>query len=285
MEGYQLGKNQKKAFFYYVIIACSFTWVFWITAILLGYEDISFARLINRGFETPKQMILFLIFRIGVYGPLIASLLVTCYFFKFDGLKSLWQRITKWKVKIKWYLYLLLIPIGLNLIVVFIGVMSGIPFDDFFKSGIPWTLILIYFFYQILTSGMEEPGWRGFALEILQNKYTAEKASWILGLIWAVWHYPLMISLYLSEGIISIIFSLAGFTMVMIGQTIIYTSFYNNTKSVLITILHHAWSNTATAFIFGTVATHSPVIGLFTAIVTWGIAFLLLKNNALVANN
>lgn len=124
---------------------------------------------------------------------------------------------------------------------------------------------------------MEEPGWRDFALENLQKKYTAEKSSWILGLIWAVWHYPLMISLYLSEGIIAIIFSLAGFTIVMIGQTIIYTWFYNNTKSVFIAILYHAWANTATAFILGTVATYNPGIGLFTAIATWGLAFLLLK--------
>lgn len=270
-------KIQKKSLLFYVIIAYCFTWLSWITAILLGYEDISFAKLIHWDFETPKQGILFLVFRIGVYGPLIASLLVTYYFFKQNGLKDLWRRITKWKIKFKWYLYALLIPIVLNLIVVFVGVLIGIPFEDFFKSNIPLVFIFIYFFYQIITSGMEEPGWRGFALDNLQKKFPAEKSSWILGLIWAVWHYPLMISLYLSEGIIAIIFSLIGFTMVMIGQTIIYTWFYNNTKSVFITILHHAWGNTATAFILGTVATHNPVIGLFTAIVTWGLAFLLLK--------
>lgn len=270
-------KIQKKSLLFYVIIAYSITWVFWITATLLGYEDISFVKLIHWDFETPKQLILFLVFRIGVYGPLIASLLVTYYFFKRDGLKDLWRRITKWKIKFKWYLYALLIPVVFNLFAVFAGVLIGIPFDEFFKSDIPLTFIFLYLFYQIITSGMEEPGWRGFALENLQKKYTAEKSSWILGLIWAVWHYPLMISLYLSEGIIAIIFSLAGFTIVMIGQTIIYTWFYNNTKSVFIAILYHAWANTATAFILGTVATYNPVIGLFTAIATWGLAFLLLK--------
>jgi hypothetical protein len=270
-------KIQKKSLLFYVIIAYSITWVFWITAILLGYEDISFVKLIHGDFETPKQLILFLVFRIGAYGPLIASLLVTYYFFKLDGLKDLWRRITKWKIKFKWYLYALLIPIVLNLIVVFVGMLIGITFDEFFKSNIPLTFIFIYFFYEIITSGMEEPGWRGFALDNLQKKFTAEKSSWILGLIWGVWHYPFVISLYLSGGIIATIFSLAGFTMAIIGQTIIYTWLYNNTKSVFITILHHAWGNTATTFILGTVATHNPVIGLFTGIVTWGLAFLLLK--------
>lgn len=88
-------KIQKKSLLFYVIIAYSITWVFWITATLLGYEDISFVKLIHWDFETPKQLILFLVFRIGVYCPLIASLLVTYYFFKRDGLKDLWRRITK----------------------------------------------------------------------------------------------------------------------------------------------------------------------------------------------
>src|SRR6056297_301633 len=270
-------KTHKKSLLYYVIIAYSITWVFWITAIILGYEDMSFTRLIHWNFETPGQMILFFIFRIGVYGPLIASLFITYHFSKSDGLKDLLQRMIKWNVKIKWYLFVLLIPVVLNLVVVLIGFITGISLGEFFNSEIPWTLLLVYVLYQILTSGMEEPGWRGFALNNLQNKYTAEKASWILGLIWAVWHFPLMISLYFGEEITTIVFSLAGFTMVMIGQTLIYTWFYNNTKSVLINILYHGWSNTATAFILGTVATHNPVVGLITAIATWSLAILLLK--------
>jgi len=272
-----LKNNQNKSLIVYVIASCSMTWICWITALSLGYKDISFTRLITWDFESSKQMVLFFFFRVGVYGPLIASLLVTVHFYKSAGLKDLWQGIIKWKVEIRWYLYALLIPVGLNLIVVLIGVVAGISFGDFFKSDIPMTFILIYFLYQLLTSGMEEPGWRGFALEKLQSNFTAEKASWILGLIWAVWHYPLLISLYLSQGIVSIIFSLAGFNMVMIGQTIIYTWLYNNTESVLITILHHALGNTATAFILGTVATHNPAIGVITALVTWGLAWLLLK--------
>ncbi|MDZ7725775.1 MAG: type II CAAX endopeptidase family protein [candidate division KSB1 bacterium] len=270
-------KFQTKPLLYYVIITYCITWLCWITAILMGYEEISFFKLFSWDFNNSKQMILFFIFRIGVYGPLLASVLVTFWRFKRDGLKNLWRRIIKWNVPIKWYLYLLLIPIGINLFAVLAGVLTGLSFDDFFQSEIPWSLILIYFSYQIITSGMEEPGWRGFALGHLQNKYTAEKASWILGLIWAIWHYPLLISLYHNQAIISIIFSLAGFTMVMIGQTIIYTWFYNNTKSIFITILHHAWGNTATAFILGTVATHNPMIGLLSGIFTWAIAALLLK--------
>ena len=270
-------KFQIKSLLYYVIITYCITWIFWISSILMGYEEISFSKLFHWDFNNSRQKILFFIFRIGIYGPLLASLLVTFWRFKLDGLKKLVARVTKWKVHVKWYLYLFLIPVVINLFAVFAGIITGLSFDDFFQNEISWSLFLIYFFYQIITSGMEEPGWRGFALDNLQYKYTAEKASWILGLIWAIWHYPLLIFLYHNQSIISIIFSLGGFTMVMIGQTIIYTWLYNNTQSVFITILHHAWGNTATAYILGTVATHNPLIGLITGVFTWAIAILLLK--------
>jgi membrane protease YdiL (CAAX protease family) len=124
---------------------------------------------------------------------------------------------------------------------------------------------------------MEEPGWRGFLLEKLQKIYTAEKSSWILGLIWAVWHYPYLLFLYSNLDLISIIFSIVGFTMAIIGQTFIITWFYNNTKSVLITILLHAWLNTSTTYILGNLTITNPIMGVIPALVTWGIVFILLK--------
>jgi membrane protease YdiL (CAAX protease family) len=270
-------KNQLRSLYLYVGLAYLITWFFWITAFLLGYKDISFMNILSWDFNNQSSVISFLIFRLGVYGPIISSFVITYYFFKLEGIKDLWQRITKWKVEVKWYLYMLFIPILINLIVVLVGIIIGIPFNSFFKSEFPLSIILIYFLYQIFTSGMEEPGWRGFLLEKLQKIYTAEKSSWILGLIWAVWHYPYLLFLYSNLDLISIIFSIVGFTMAIIGQTFIITWFYNNTKSVLITILLHAWLNTSTTYILGNLTITNPIMGVIPALVTWGIVFILLK--------
>jgi membrane protease YdiL (CAAX protease family) len=270
-------KEDKKNLKTYILISFGFTWIFWITAFFMGYKDISFLRYLNWDFESDNQVIRHLIFRVGVYGPLIGALITTYFYSGKKGFKVFVHKVFKVRVKIKWYIYLILLPLIINIVVILIGMMLGIGFNSFFNSSIPLKYIIIFFIYEVLTSGMEEPGWRGFALEKLQSNYTAEKTGWILGLIWAIWHYPYVISLYIDSGFITLIFSLAGFSMAIIGQTFIMIWFYNNTKSIFISILLHAWLNTTTTFILGDLTITNPIIGIIPALVTWGIVLILLK--------
>ncbi len=39
--------------------------------------------------------------------------------------------------------------------------------------------------------GLEEPGWRGFALPRLLTRHTPFASSIVLGAAWALWHVPL----------------------------------------------------------------------------------------------
>ena len=270
-------KEDKRSLVIYTLITFAFTWIFWIAALYMGYKDISFLRYLNWDFESSSQVTRHLIFRIGVYGPLVGSLIVTYLYSGGQGLKSFIKKIFKVNIKAKWYLYLFLIPLIINLVVVLIGLIIGINIDSFFKSSIPIYYILVFFIYEVLTSGLEEPGWRGFALEKLQNSFTAEKTGWILGLIWAVWHYPYVISLYITSGFMPMVLSLAGFSMAIIGQTFIMIWFYNNTKSIFVAILLHAWLNTSTTFVLGDITINNPIMGIIPALVTWAIVVVLLK--------
>ena len=86
----------------------------------------------------------------------------------------------------------------------------------------------------------EEFGWRGYALDRLQARYSALIASILLGIIWASWHLPLFfIAGSAQQGI-----ELSFYHVSLIGIAIIMTWFHNNTKaSILTALLAHALIN------------------------------------------
>ncbi|MBN1340265.1 MAG: CPBP family intramembrane metalloprotease [Bacteroidales bacterium] len=62
-----------------------------------------------------------------------------------------------------------------------------------FSDSIPWFLYLAYLLpTALLSGGNEEPGWRGFALPALLERFHPAISSVILGVIHAFWHLPLM---------------------------------------------------------------------------------------------
>ena len=145
--------------------------------------------------------------------------------------------------------------------------------------------ILFVFVVQILTSGLgEEPGWRGFLLPRLQARISGEKYVWILGLIWAVWHYPLVIFQTMSmmqnvtapQMVITIIMALAGQTMALIGISFIYVWLYNQTRSVFLMIVFHALSNTFTSWLTSYLA-EPQAVSIFMALMPWAIVVLMQK--------
>lgn len=94
-----------------------------------------------------------------------------------------------------------------------------------------------------LTAGVlgEELGWRGYALNILQNKYIPLMASLIVGLIWGFWHLPLMILSGYSG--LELVYYIIAFMVTVISLSIIITFFYNKSKNILIAMWIHFWFN------------------------------------------
>lgn len=93
-----------------------------------------------------------------------------------------------------------------------------------------------------ITGLSEEIGGRGCALPELERKFSAEKPSWILGILWCLWHLPsaLVIPFIHGELDIAIIgVTLLGLTLGIVGWTIVITWIYNYTQSVFRIILLH----------------------------------------------
>jgi membrane protease YdiL (CAAX protease family) len=110
----------------------------------------------------------------------------------------------------------------------------------------PALIAPVLFFWLIFGPVPEEPGWRGYALDGLQNRWGALWASLIVGAAWAVWHLPLFVieGTWQAEtvGLGTQRFWLYLFTMLV--ESILYTWIYTNTnRSTLSAILFHFMGN------------------------------------------
>jgi membrane protease YdiL (CAAX protease family) len=190
---------------------------------------------------------------LAVYGPLLAALVVAGASEGLPGLRDLWHRATKWRVAVRWYAIVFFLPVAVNALAVGIS----LPFVGSWRNRL--TAIgqlydpILLLPGQLLTGGLEEPGWRGYALPRLEERFSSVRSSWILGALWALWHLPYALAKYASPsttmadlGFIAAV-EIMGVARIL-GWTFLFTWVYDNTESALLTLLLHAWINTVDTY-------------------------------------
>ncbi len=181
-------------------------------------------------------------------------------------IKMVFQSYTQPKGHFVWYLVAILLVPGALLLGAFITMLLG---QDISWISLPYgfeligliTITFMYtFFYGAGTN--EEPGWRGFALPRLQQKFSPLIASIILGLIWGFWHTPIYLPQYSS------IIQYGIFLLNTIKIAIILTWLYNRTGgSVLATALLHTIGNITFEFIPYTLASELIQLGIMIVLI------------------
>lgn len=84
----------------------------------------------------------------------------------------------------------------------------------------------------------EELGWSGYALDPMQERWSAFHASLVLGVVWALWHVIAMVEAGQSPAWI------AWGCLDMLATRVLMVWLYNNTgKSVFAVALYHAIAN------------------------------------------
>lgn len=178
---------------------------------------------------------------LGAGGPTFAALIVALLVGGKRGLRELFAPLFRWRVGIAWYCVALFWSPVIILLAIGLGTLLSLPVPAFANFG-SWSILLpIFLGHALLGVPLEEVGWRGFALPKLQTKYSALASSLIVGVLWGLWHIPL----FLQKGYPTPISSFPVWFVLLLGNAIVYTWIYNNTRgSLLLVILFHAAYNT-----------------------------------------
>ncbi|MHA2298099.1 MAG: CPBP family intramembrane glutamic endopeptidase [Candidatus Hodarchaeales archaeon] len=288
---------KQKGLIIYYGLALGITSLCWLSTTIIasatGYVlpgPFTFVELLQNGFVDGTHVLLSVIFSLGVYGPLVGSVFVTYRELGRSGLNDLARKSIKWRVSAKWYLLIIIIPFIIGLPAILMGIVGGWPLPPSLELVVLFQSLIPFILWQLFTSGLEEPGWRGYALPKLQEKYNAESASMRLGILWSIWHWPLLIFLYATTTVLPSDISpdMAGVVIGVVivqylflhavstaGVTIIFTWFYNNTGSIFLCILFHVMNNVVTIYV-QMIFTH-PAVSFVFGIMPWVIAFVLVR--------
>ena len=174
------------------------------------------------------------VFILVVYSPGIVGLVLVWRHYGLAGLRSFLRRLTLWRMSLRWWLVLL---VGMPAVFYAGALVNGnagdFPFD-------PWYGVLPALVPALFIGPIEELGWRGVALPLLQRRFAPLYAALIVGVVAAVWHVPA----FLLSGTKQSAWSFWPFFFGVVAIAVILTPMFNAAGgSLLVAALFHAQMN------------------------------------------
>ncbi|MEM1545864.1 MAG: type II CAAX endopeptidase family protein [Candidatus Methanomethylicia archaeon] len=193
----------------------------------------------------PSDLIFVFVIAGGI-SPTIAALIVVKLEFGNRGAEYLFSQFGRRDFSKLWFLAAILLPLAFAFCAVLLWSIAGGIYTLDFMRLFEFPLILITSF---LMNMWEEMGWRGYALPALQKKYNALISSLVVGVFWALWHWP---HFTVKDSVMVVNYhSFLWFAIFTLFYSISYTWLYNSTRgSLLITSLYHASTNTVNIILF-----------------------------------
>ncbi len=191
---------------------------------------------------------------IAAFTPLIAACILVYKEEGSSGIKNLMKRIVDFsRIQKKiWYVPIIFLPFSLYFIIYLVIYFTELPLAD--NLQIPFQSIPLLFIFFFLGAIAEEIGYMGYAIDTMQARFSALSASILIGIPWAIWHYP------------SIIQQGHNFTWILWGTLgtvavrVLIVWIYNNTgKSLFACILFHTMLNLGRP-LFPKDETHNPLV-------------------------
>ncbi len=272
----------KKNIYIYTFITNIWSYTLWIIAILLAFKNNTIVILnenvpeaLYNGEFIGKAAIIGLLALLATWGPLVGSTVISIIDNEFKKeFKSRLQFISS----PKYYL----IVIGIYLL---IGFLPSIPLffvnetnDISVSTGLLY--FVTFFLIQLVSSGFEEFGWRGFLLPEFLKKYGSWDACFYTGIFWALWHTPIVLYIFYLQGmpIIGMITSFIGFSIGIVAMSVIHFYFYQKTKSVLFSVFVHTIGNSIPLIVALLIA-NSNQVAIVSQLLLWVVVAIIMKKN------
>lgn len=127
---------------------------------------------------------------LGSFGPALAALILVWP--DVSRRRALLHRLLLWRMPVRVYVYALALPIfGILVALVAVNILTG--GGSIWPERMPIFVPFVVFAYVLVFSvAGEELGWRGYALPALIERQGPVGASACLGIVWALWHAPLL---------------------------------------------------------------------------------------------
>lgn len=216
----------------YFVLTLALSWAMWVPG-AVGIVDFG-------GFVSG-------IIVVGGFSPLVAAAIVT--WLTSDSLRAWAGQVLRWRVRPRWYLAALGIPLVVVVVTTIVYVTLGNPIgqSDVLQQIPIYALPLIHVISMVsvflVGGGQEELGWRGFALPRLLEHFNAVSASLVIGAVWAIWHLPL----FVLEGSSQFGGDFVPYLISLLALSILFTWLYRGTgRSVLLVMILHASHNAST---------------------------------------
>lgn len=172
------------------------------------------------------------LFILAVWAPAISAIFLVLRHGGLPGLGRFLSRLLLWRAPVGWYLLLL---VGLPAISFLGAAMGGTLTRDALVQP-PLSELLAMVGFMLILGPMEELGWRGYALPILQRAMAPVWAGLLVGVVWALWHVPAFFLSGTPQSSWQILPFLLGATAV----SVILTGFFNAARgSILVAVLFH----------------------------------------------
>lgn len=231
-------------------------WLFFASVYLVSFLLYVPILISGQGISTPLNKILMaaVTFIPSIMGVLFVHLTKSP-----EEIRDFWRRAFRWphgrtKMAILGILILPFITITSFLIS---SSVEGTGFSLTYATRLlmDWKALLVYLFVELTFGALsEELGWRGYALDELQSRWSALRSSLVLGFIWAFWHTPAFLTPGLTQyemgGIVSSTF--VFFILSVALGSVIITWVYNNTgRSILVAGFLMHFAQNATLILLG----------------------------------